>query len=143
MMNRLNIITLGVKNMTESIQFYRDGLGFQTTETVDEAAIVFFQTPGTKLAIYPLEKLAEDINEQTPPSLTSEFSGMTLAYNAKSEAEVDDIIGLAKTIGATVVKRPQKVFWGGYSGYFTDPNGYYWEVAYNPFVTFDDNEMLV
>lgn len=68
---------------------------------------------------------------------------MTLAYNAKSEAEVDDIIGLAKMIGATVVKRPQKVFWGGYSGYFTDPNGYYWEVAYNPFVTFDDDEMLV
>ncbi|TWT02789.1 VOC family protein [Planococcus sp. CPCC 101016] len=140
-MNRINLICLGVKNMKTSIQFYRDGLGFQTAEKGDNPEIVFFNSSGTKLELYPLEKLAEDIDEANPPS-GSGFSGITLAYNAKSKGEVDEVIGLAIAAGGKIVKEPQDVFWGGYSGYFTDPDGYYWEVAWGPDFTFDENDML-
>jgi uncharacterized glyoxalase superfamily protein PhnB len=142
-MNRINIITHGVKDMAESIRFYRDGLGFQTDEKEDKPDIVFFNTSGTKFMLYPLSRLAEDINEQNPPKTAEGFAGITLAYNARNEAEVDEVIELARKTGAIIVKELQKVFWGGYSGYFQDPNGYYWEVAHNPFRSFDQNEMSI
>lgn len=142
-MNRISIICLGVKDMAQSIRFYRDGLGFSTDVTEDEPKVIFFNTTGTKFELYPLELLAEDINEMNPPQIASGFAGITLAYNVKSEAEVHEIMDLAKKAGATVAKEPQRVFWGGYSGYFIDPNGYYWEVAYNPSWSFDENDMLV
>ena len=142
-MNRISIICLGVKDMAQSIRFYRDGLGFSTDEKEDNPKVVFFNTTGTKFELYPLSLLAEDINEKNPPQIAMGFAGITLAYNVKSEAEVHEIMELAKKAGAVIVKEPQKVFWGGYSGYFTDPNGYYWEVAYNPYWSFDENEMLV
>lgn len=142
-MNRISIICLGVKDMAQSIRFYRDGLGFSTDEKEDNPKVVFFNTTGTKFELYPLSLLAEDINEKNPPQIAAGFAGITLAYNVKSEAEVQKIMELAKKAGAVIAKEPQKVFWGGYSGYFTDPNGYYWEVAYNPYWSFDENDMLV
>lgn len=141
-MNRINVIALGVRDMQKSVKFYREGLGFQSKETEDCPKVIFFSTFGTKLELYPLDLLAQDINEKNPPKTTQDFSGITLAYNVKSEQEVHDIIELARKAGATITKEPQKVFWGGYHAYFADPDGYYWEVAYNPFVSFDENNML-
>ncbi|GAE35953.1 VOC family protein [Halalkalibacter akibai] len=141
-MNRINLITLGVKDMSRSLRFYKEGLGFQTAVSEESPAIVFFNNAGTKLALYPLDALAKDINEQEPPQKTG-FSGITLAYNTKSEEEVNQVIEQAKQAGATIVKAPERVFWGGYSGYFSDPDGYVWEVAYGESWEFDQNEMLV
>ena len=141
-MNRINLITLGVSDINKSLKFYRDGLGFETSVKEDNPDIVFFKNNGTKLALYPLDGLSEDIDKNNPPRRKG-FSGITLAYNAKSEKEVDEIIDIAKKAGSKVVKKPQKVFWGGYSGYFTDPDGYYWEVAYSENWEFDANNMLI
>ncbi|WP_100371922.1 VOC family protein [Bacillus sp. FJAT-45037] len=141
-MNRINLLTLGVKNIDQSLIFYRDGLGFETTVSENSPVIVFFNNKGTKLALYPLDELAKDINEEEPPA-RSGFPGITLAYNAQSINEVDQIFERAKQAGAKVLKHPQRVFWGGYSGYFADPDGYYWEVAYGEDWEFDENEMLV
>jgi len=142
-MNRISIIALGVRDMQKSVKFYREGLGFQTKETDECPKVIFFDTNGTKFELYPLDLLAQDINESNPPQIAQGFSGVTLAYNVKSEQEVHDIIYLAHKAGATIVKEPQKVFWGGYHAYFADPDGYYWEVAYNPFISFDENDMLI
>ncbi len=141
-MNRISIIALGVRDMQKSVKFYREGLGFRTKETEDCPKVIFFDTFGTKFELYPLDLLAQDISETNPPEIAKGFSGITLAYNVKSEQEVRDTIELARKVGAIVTKEPQKVFWGGYHAYFADPDGYYWEVAYNPFVTFDGNDML-
>ena len=142
-MNRINVICLGVKDMEKSIAFYRDGLGFQTDLTENNAKVVFFNTSGTIFELYRIDELAEDINQDNPPKIAQGFAGITLAYNAKSEQEVCEIMELAKRVGATVAKEPQKVFWGGFSGYFMDLNGYYWEVAYNPSWDFDENDMII
>lgn len=142
-MNRINVICLGVNDMEESIAFYRDGLGFQTDVTENDAKVVFFNTRGTIFELYRIDELAEDINQENPPKIAQGFAGITLAYNAKSEQEVCEIMELAKRAGATVAKEPEKVFWGGFSGYFMDPNGYYWEVAYNPSWGFDENDMII
>lgn len=141
-MNRVNLITLGVKDLQLSLLFYRDGLGFQTSVSEENPNIVFFNNAGTKLALYPLELLSQDICENE--CLTrNEFSGITFAYNAKSAEEVDEIMEKAKKAGGMIVKPPKEVFWGGYSGYFTDPDGYYWEVAYSKDWMFDQNDMLI
>ncbi len=141
-MNRINIICLGVRNIEKSTSFYREGLGFQTDEKENSPEIIFFNTPGTKLELYPIELLAKDIDEKNPPIIGDGFTGITLAYNAKSKEEVNEIIELARKAGAHIVKEPQDVFWGGYHGYFSDPDGYYWEVAWGPNFTFDENNML-
>jgi len=141
-MNRLNIICLGVKDMEKSIRFYRDGLGFKTDEKSNNPEVIFFNTSGTKLELFPLELLAKDINENNPPEFSAGFGGITLAYNAKSKEEVCDIIELARQSGAKIVKEPQDVFWGGFHAYFSDLDGYYWEVAWGPNFTFDNNDML-
>ena len=141
-MNRMNIICLGVRNMEKATRFYREGLGFQTDEKDNNPKIIFFNTYGTKLELYPIELLAKDINEDNPPKITDGFAGITLAYNAKSKEEVNKIIELARKAGAQIIKEPQDVFWGGYHGYFSDPDGYFWEVAWGPNFTFDENNML-
>ena len=141
-MNRINIICLGVRNIEKSTSFYREGLGFQTDEKENSPEIIFFNTPGTKLELYPIELLAKDIDEKNPPIIGDGFTSITLAYNAKSKEEVNEIIELARKAGAHIVKEPQDVFWGGYHGYFSDPDGYYWEVAWGPNFTFDENNML-
>ncbi len=142
LLNRMNIVCLGVKDMEKSIQFYRDGLGFKTDEKDNNPKVIFFNTSGTKLELFPVELLAQDINKNSPPKKTNGFSGITLAYNAKSKKEVVEVIEQARKAGATIEKEPQEVFWGGYHGYFSDPDGYYWEVAWGPNFTFDENDML-
>lgn len=144
-MNRINLITLGVKDLKASLQFYKN-IGFKTTAEVtdDHLAIVFFNNDGTKLEIFPIEALAKDINADSPPTITTGgLIGITLAYNAKSKEEVDSILEQVETFGATVVKPAQDLDWGGYGGYFTDINGYYWEVAFGDMWEFDEQNMLI
>ncbi len=134
----LHIVTLGVRDLEASRKFYSQMLGWKLS-TASNEGIMFFQAGGVVLAIYQREKLAEDA-VVAPEG--SGFAGFTLAYNAQSEAKVDEIIANLKSKGVTIVKEPQKVFWGGYSSYFADPDGFLWEVAYNPFFPFDENGNL-
>jgi catechol 2,3-dioxygenase-like lactoylglutathione lyase family enzyme len=134
----LHLVTLGVRDFERSRKFYAEILGWKPTRSSNDD-IAFFQTGGVALAIYPREKLAEDALVSPEGS---GFSGITLAYNARSESEVDEIIRDLKSKGVTIIKEPQKVFWGGYSSYFADPDDYLWEVAFNPFFSFDENGNL-
>lgn len=142
-MNKITCICLGVRSMEIAIKFYRDGLGFKTDEKEDNPKVVFFDTAGTKFELYPLDLLAEDINEENPPKINSGFSGITLAYNVEFKEDVDKVIELARSAGATIVKEPQDVFWGGYHAYFSDLDGYYWEVAWGPNFKYDENGLLI
>lgn len=142
-MNKITCICLGVRNMEKAIQFYRDRLGFQTEEKDNSPKVVFFNTPGTKFELFPLDLLAEDISEKVPPKISGGFGGITLAYNVEHKEDVEKIIEVARTAGAKIVKEPQEVFWGGYHAYFSDLDGYYWEVAWGPDFKFDDNGMLI
>ncbi|MDE2938778.1 MAG: VOC family protein [Chloroflexota bacterium] len=126
---RISIITLGVADLARSVEFYRDGLGLVLYDENTES-IAFFQNKGTWLALYPRETLAADVGI---PTQGSGFSGVTLAHNLRSKEEVDELLEVAVTAGATLVKPAQDTFWGGYSGYFSDPDGYLWEIAWNPF----------
>lgn len=124
---RISLITLGVDDLDRAIAFYRDGLGLPQREGPD--SIAFFTTGGTWLSLYSREKLAEDA---TVEAAGSGFRGFTLAHNVKTREEVDDVIRQAEAAGAKIQKPPQEVSWGGYSGYFQDPDGFLWEVAWNP-----------
>ncbi len=138
---RISIVTLGVSDLERSYRFYHEGLGLPTTRR-PEAGIVFFQTSGVCLALYPLAELAEDVS----PSLSADrgkFSGITLAHNTRSKKEVDEILDLAEKSGGRIEKPAQDVFWGGYSGYFSDPDGYLWEVAYADSWKFNADGSLV
>ena len=127
---RISIITLGVTDLPRSVQFYRDGLGLTLYDGNTES-IAFFQNKGTWLALYPREALAADVGI---PTEGCGFSGVTLAHNLRTREEVDDLLEVAVAAGATLVKSAQDTFWGGYSGYFSDPEGYLWEIAWNPFI---------
>lgn len=142
-MNRISIVCLGVRDMQRALAFYRDRLGFKTAETGDNPPVVFFDTPGTKFELFPLENLVKDINDTAPPVVTTEFSGITLAYNVKLKSEVDSVIECARSAGATIIKEPVDVFWGGYHAYFSDYDGYVWEVAWGPDFKYDENDMLI
>lgn len=124
---RISMITLGVRHLATSVKFYEEGLGFPRMDSPPEVA--FFTLNGTWLGLYGRDALAADA---TVSSEGSGFESFALAHNVNSEAEVDELVGHAVEAGATLVKKPQKVFWGGYSGYFKDPDGHLWEVAYNP-----------
>jgi hypothetical protein len=126
---RISIITLGVSDLQRSVVFYRDGLKFPTTYRAGEG-IAFFQLPGTWLALYPLAALAEDARL---PNERSGFGGFTLAHNVHSKEEADRVIQQALAAGASLLKPAGEAIWGGYSGYFADPDGHPWEVAWNPF----------
>lgn len=143
-MNRLNLITLGTKDIVKSHDFFKK-LGFETSIRGAESnpAIIFFRNEGTRIALYPLEELARDINQENPPSISNVFPGITLAYNAKSTEEVDEVLQRAKLAGAIIEKEPVKNDWGGYGGYFMDLDGYYWEVAYGEDWEFDASNMLI
>jgi len=124
---RISMITLGVRDLKASAEFYEHGLGFPRMESPPEVA--FFTLDGTWLGLYGRQALAEDA---TVSPQGNGFEAFAIAHNVHSEAEVDDVMRQALEAGATLVKRPQKVFWGGYSGYFKDPDGHLWEVAHNP-----------
>jgi len=138
MNQHLHIITLGVKDFKKSFEFYSQMLGWKAASNSNDD-IAFFQAGGMVLALYPREALEEDALVTVKGF---GFSGFTLAYNARSEAEVDEIISGLKSKGVKIVKEPQKVFWGGYSSYFADPDDNRWEVAYNPSFAFDENGNL-
>jgi len=124
---RISMITLGVRDLPASVKFYEQGLGFPRMESPPEVA--FFTLNGTWLGLYGREALAEDA------AVAAEghgFESFTLAHNVESQAEVDAVMRQAVAAGAVLVKKPQKVFWGGYSGYFKDPDGHLWEIAHNP-----------
>ena len=128
MQPRISMITLGVNDLERAVSFYRDGLGFPQMDS--PPGVAFFTLNGTWLGLYGREELAEDA---TVPAAGSGFAGFSLAHNVHSDAEVDAVMAQAVAAGATQVKARQKVFWGGYSGYFRDPEGFLWEVAHNPF----------
>jgi len=127
---KVGLIGLGVRDLERALRFYRDGLGFPTHNYKDGDAIVFFRMEGSWLSVYGWDALAADAEV---PAEGSGFRGFTLAHNEPRAADVDRVFAEALAAGATAVKQPQKVFWGGYSGYFADPDGHLWEVAYNPF----------
>lgn len=138
MRQKLNLITLGVKNLDKAIDFYEKGLGWKKSSSSTNN-LALFPLGGIVLALYPRKLLADDIGVTNEDS---GFSGITLSYNAKSEEEVDEVLNEAKQIGATIIKPAQKVFWGGYSGYFQDLDGHLIEVAFNPLWELDKDDNL-
>lgn len=130
MKSKISLITLGVTDFEKSLKFYRDGLGFKPHNYKASDGFAMFTMEGSWLALYPKEKMAKDAKVKNNGS---GFSGITLSHNVKTKEDVDSVFALATSSGAKPIKKPQEVFWGGYSGYFADPDGYLWEVAYNPF----------
>lgn len=139
MRQKLSLVTLGVRDLKRAINFYQTGLGWKPS-SASQGDVVFFAMGGIVLSLYPREKLAEDV---TIDPAGSGFPGITLAYNTKSQAEVDEVLQTVARVGGKIVKPAQQVFWGGYSGYFADPDGHLWEVAWNPFFPFDENDNIV
>lgn len=133
----LSLITLGVSDIKQARAFY-EALGWRASSASNETVTFFHGANGT-LALYPRHLLAEDA---TIPDKPTGFSGVTLANNMRSELEVDAFLERAKKAGGKIIKPAQKVFWGGYSGYFADPDGHLWEVAHNPFFPIDDDGKL-
>ena len=127
MEQRVSLITLGVADLQDSREFY-ERLGWRRSMANTEG-VVFFQTGGMALALYPRRELAKDANVSAQGD---GFSGISLAYNTRTRAEVDAVLQEAEAAGAKLVKPAQEAFWGGYSGYFSDPDGFLWEVAWNP-----------
>ncbi|TNE64095.1 MAG: VOC family protein [Rhodobacteraceae bacterium] len=134
---RVTLITLGVDDMARARAFYA-ALGWEMhPRSQDEMTV--YQANGFALGLFGREALAED---QARPGVPLGTGAMTLAQNFPSEAEVDDAFARAEAASATVLKRPEKVFWGGYSGYYADPDGHVWELAYNPFWPLEANGNL-
>ena len=130
---RVSLVTLGVTNLPRARRFY-EALGL-TASSASQDSVTFFQLGGgVALGLFDRQALADDAKvANTPPG----FGGITLAQNCTSETEVNAVMAHALSCGATLKKPAQKVFWGGYSGYFADPDGHLWEVAYNPFFPLD------
>jgi catechol 2,3-dioxygenase-like lactoylglutathione lyase family enzyme len=131
---RLTLVTLGVDDLERAVRFYRDGLGLPTPGIVgqdfEHGAVAFFDLqPGLKLAVYPRKSLSHDAGIAVSSPSPTEFS---LAHNVSSREEVDAVMKQAKDAGAVIVKPARETFWGGYAGYFQDPDGHLWEVAWNP-----------
>jgi uncharacterized protein len=127
MEQRISIVTLGVKNLAAAKRFYVDGLGWKPA--FENQEIIFFQTGGMIFALFLRDKLVEDF--QADPA-TFGRAAMSLAYNVRAKNEVDPLIKRAAAAGATILKPAREAIWGGYSGYFADPDGFAWEVAWNP-----------
>ena len=123
---RISMVTLGVEDLDRSIRFYRDGLGLPMRPGTE--GVAFFETRGTWLGLFPREGLAEDA---TVPAAGQGFRSFSLAHNVRTREEVDAVLTAAQRVGARIVKPAADTFWGGYSGYFADPDGFLWEVAWN------------
>lgn len=130
---RLNIVTLGVRDLDKSIRFYRDGLGWPLSSASAGDFAIFKLSTDTALALYPRELLALDANVVDPGG----FGGITLAQNVATREEVDLALSQAIKSGGTITKPAQATEWGGYSGYFADPDGHPWEIAWNPHIGLD------
>ena len=137
--SRLTNLTLGVGNLDKAMKFYEAVL--DTAPNTSTEGIVFIELPGTWISLYPLKELAEDISPDVSANRTG-FSGITLANNVGSKKEVIAVIERARSAGAKVIKEPQDTFWGGFSGYFSDLDGYYWEVSWGPMFTLAENGEL-
>ena len=131
---RVTVVTLGVRDLVRARTFYVDGMGLVVAKGSNDN-ITFLDGAGVVLALYGRDALAEDAH--VPPTVTEGFSGVTLAWNVGSRAEVDQGIARAAAAGAKICKPAQEAFWGGYSGYFADPDGHAWEIAHNPFWKLD------
>lgn len=131
---RITVITLGVNDLEASLRFYRDGLGFATEGIIgkefEHGAVVFISLqPGLRLALWPRKSIGHDTGLSVGPASATE---MTLGHNVSSKAEVDAVMATAKAAGAVIIKPAHDTFWGGYSGYFQDPDQHLWEVVWNP-----------
>jgi catechol 2,3-dioxygenase-like lactoylglutathione lyase family enzyme len=138
---RISIITLGVSDLTRSIRFYRDGLGFPT-KVEEGAPIAFFTISGVRLSLYPFDRLAEYVGAD-PAAARPSFGGIVLAHNVRKKEEVAKALSLAEKAGGRIIKPAEDVFWGGHSGVFADPDGYQWEVAWGPMFSFDETGAIV
>jgi uncharacterized glyoxalase superfamily protein PhnB len=133
MQPRLNLVTLGVANLARARAFYEDW-GWKASSASQPGEVAFFQANGLALALFGRAALAADAHvEDTPAG----FSGIALAYNCRSRTEADEVFARAIAAGARSLKPPQQASWGGYSGYFADPDGHLWEVAWNPYFPLD------
>jgi catechol 2,3-dioxygenase-like lactoylglutathione lyase family enzyme len=139
MQQKLTIVSLGVADLKTADHFYENCFGWKKTGDSNES-ISFFKLNGILLALYNREKLAEDA--QVDPSGNG-FKGFTLAHILKSKEEVDNLFETLKAKDVKVVKAAEEVFWGGYSGYIADPDGNLWEIAYNPYMTMDEEGNVV
>jgi uncharacterized protein len=138
MRQKLTLITLGVSDFERALAFYEQGLGWERSDKSMEQ-LALFPLGGITLALYPRTELAEDAGLK---DTSCDFAGLSLSYNAISETEVDEVLNKVQSLGAKIIKPAQKVFWGGYSGYFKDPDGHLIEVAYNPFWELDEKGNL-
>ena len=134
---RISLMTLGVTDLAKARAFY-EALGWKAS-SASQPEVVFFQGNGLALALFGRQDLAKDAGL---PDRPTGFAAISLAYNARSKGEVDQVFALADAAGAIAVKPPEDVFWGGYSGYFSDPDGHLWEIAWNPFFALDDKGNL-
>jgi uncharacterized protein len=137
---RVSVITLGVDDLERAVAFYRDGLGLPTKGIIgkefEHGSVAFFDLQrGLKLAVWPRRSLAHDTGLGVDPPAATDLS---LGHNVTAKAEVDEVMAQAEAAGARIVKKAQKTFWGGYGGYFQDPDGHVWEVVYNPHLLPED-----
>ena len=135
---RISLITLGVGDVARARAFY-EKLGFRAS-SASQGDVVFFQAGSLGLSLFPRESLAEDVGVS---AAGSGFAGLTIAHNVRTKAGVAAVLAEAAAAGGRIVKPAQDVFWGGHSGYFTDPDGHLWEVAHNPYFPLDANGRLV
>jgi catechol 2,3-dioxygenase-like lactoylglutathione lyase family enzyme len=138
---RISLITLGVEDLERSLRFYRDGLGLPTTWGTDKG-VIFFQTQGVCLALYPLGDLAKDVGLEVGTE-RPQSTGITLAHNVRRREDVDRVLAQAEAAGAKIVKPAHETFWGGYAGYFSDPDGHLWEVAWGAFDFHEDGSLII
>lgn len=129
MKSRISMVSLGVKDLERSVRFYRDGLRFPMLDS--PPGVAFFKLNGTWLGLSDRDSLAKDAGVSPEGN---GYSGINLAHNVTSEREVSEVLEQAVAAGATLIKTAQKADWGGFHGYFQDPDGHIWEVAHNPFV---------
>lgn len=125
---RISLITLGVRDLERAVRFYEQGLGLPR-KSIEADGVAFFELTGTWLALFPWDELAQDAGVSAQGS---GFRGLALAHNVATKAEVRAVLEQATAAGGQLIKPAQEVFWGGYSGYFADPDGHLWEVAWNP-----------